>query len=146
MLIINTTTARQLGRQNKIYLYINGSLRDELHPNEVKRYNLDPGNYEVVLKMNFYRSKPQLFEVTSNRETHAFEMKFREDWKYLLVLIAIALVIVFLDWNIRQVYSHIVGINAWANLFTVVAFVIMFLSNVRINKYRYLKLVRIDTK
>lgn len=143
MLIINTSS-RQLGKNRKILLYVNNKLVDELYPNQVKKYALDKGTYEIVVKMQFYRSPVQVIEVSHGNENFAFEMNFRENFKYLGLMLVLGAVGIGIDYFIRTFFASVASIHTWANLFIVTYFILLFVSNSWINKYKYLKLIPID--
>ncbi|QVK20808.1 hypothetical protein KHQ82_00265 [Mycoplasmatota bacterium] len=137
MLIINTES-KTMAKNKKIHLFINNIFVETLSPNEVKKYNLEPGKYNIQLKVAFYQSLPQCFEIDNQNKRHVYVMKFKESWNFIIALLLMGALGLLFDYFIRQSYGNQVG-----NIFIVLYFVGLYLINYRVNKYRYLKLEKV---
>ena len=139
MLIINTESPT-LGKSKMVYLFINGKHIDNLKTSQVKSYKLDPGKYQVAMRLNFYRT--DLIEVAIKPGSQvAYELTLKNNWTFFFMIIASFLVAVTADYFIREAFG-----NLWANIFFVLFFVGLYVLKVKTNKNGYLELKEIKLK
>ncbi len=103
MLIINTESST-LVKSKMVYLFINGKHIDTLKTQQVKQYKLDPGTYQVSMRLNFYRTNAVEIEMKQG-QTRAFELKLKNNWKFYIYFLLSILVGTSGAFFIRDTFS-----------------------------------------
>ena len=139
MLIINTESST-LVRSKMVYLFINGKHVDTLKTQQVKQYKLDPGTYQVSMRLNFYRTDAVEVEIKQG-QTRAFELTLKNNWRFYFAVLLAVIVGATIDYFVRGAFGNIYG-----NVFIILFFMAIYVVKIKISKNGYLILEEIVKK
>lgn len=137
MLIINTESPT-LVKSKMVYLFINGKHIDTLKTQQVKQYKLDPGVYQVAMRLNFYRTDLVEVEIKEGT-TRAFELILKNNWKFYFAVLMAVIVGATIDMFVRAQFGNLIS-----NIFIVLFFVTIYAIKIKVSKNGYLLLEEIN--
>lgn len=136
MLIISTESPT-IVRTKMIYLYINGVLADKLKSKQVKQYDLEPGKYQIQVRLNFYVSEPKIIEIKPKKKL-TFGITLKSNWTFYKVILPLMLLGAGINYFLGKQFGSTVGY-----IFIIAYFCVVFFVNSRINRKGYLELNKI---
>jgi len=133
MLIISTESPT-IVKTKMIYLYINGVMVDKLKSKQVKKYNLEPGKYQIQVRLNFYVSEPKIIEIKPKKKI-TYGITLKSNWTLFKVILPLMLLGAGINYFLGRQFGSMVGY-----IFIVIYFCVVFYANSRINRKGYLEL------
>ena len=133
MLIISTESPT-IVRTKMIYLYINGIMVDKLKSKQVKKYNLEPGKYQIQVRLNFYVSEPVIIEIKPKKKV-TYGITLKSNWTLFTVILPLMLLGAGIYYFLSKQFGSTSGY-----IFMAIYFSVVFYVNSKFNRKGYLEL------